>query len=108
MPLTPPIIIPLQREARGAISKVHWTYGTVLFEYEVTSPNPTIIHVQRETRGAISERIAFMGLTTSPHPTNRFPFSEKHEVPSLKCIGFTELLPPLINICHSRLSRNER
>ena len=53
-PLIPPIILPIQRETRGALSEVHWIYGTVISP----PPDQSLSH-----------------------------FSEKHEVPFLKCIG---------------------
>ena len=51
MPQISPIILPLQREPRGALSEVHWIYGTVI------SPptRPIIIPLQLETRGALSK-----------------------------------------------------
>ena len=50
--------------------------------------------------------IGFTGRLSPPSPDQSLShFSEKHEVPSLKCIGFTG---PLINIYYSRLSRDER
>ena len=48
--LIPPIIIPLQRETRGALPEMHWIYGTVIFP-----PTPPINPLQRETRGALPE-----------------------------------------------------
>ena len=73
MPQISPIILPLQREPRGALSEVHWIYGTVI------SPPPTrpiITPLQRETRGALSEVHWFYGtpyqyllLTTFPERT---------------------------------------
>ena len=60
--LIPPIIRPLQRETRGALSEVHWIYGTVI---------------------------------SLPPDKSLSYFSEKHEVPFLKWIGFKR---PPINI----------
>ena len=69
--LTPPIILPLQREAWSALSEVHWIYGTV-----IPPTRPIIIPLQRETRGALSEVHWFYGtpcqyllLTTFPERT---------------------------------------
>ena len=70
--LITPVTLPFHRETRGALSEVHWTYGTVISP----PPEQSLSH-----------------------------FSEKHEEPFLKCIGFTGLL---INIYYSRLSRSER
>ena len=73
MPQISPIILPLQREPRGALSEVHWIYGTVI------SPptRPIIFPLQRGTRGALPEVHWFYGtpfikyllLTTCPERT---------------------------------------
>ena len=76
--------------------------------FEITSSNLTSHYSTsaRNTRCPLWSTLDLRDryLPTPPHQS-LFYFSEKHEVPSLKCFGFTG---PLINIYYSRLSRNER
>ena len=90
----------------------HRTYQTLTIAYSIPATKlphlipPIILPLQRETRGSLSEVRQIYGMVISPPPDQSLSyFSEKREVPFLKCIGFTG---PLINIYYSRLSRNER
>ena len=65
-----------------------------------------ILPLHLETRSALPEvRWTHGTVMSSPSHQSISHFSEKHEVPFVKCIGFTG---PLINIYYSRLSRNKR
>ena len=49
-----PIIVPLQRQTWGALSKAHWVYGTAIFPPPPPT-RPIIVPFQRETWGSLSK-----------------------------------------------------
>ena len=65
---TPPMVVPLQRETRGVLSRVHWVYGMV-----VSGSQPIIIPLQPIALGATSEVHWFYGLCSSIYIIHDFP-----------------------------------
>ena len=69
---TPPMVVPLQRETRGVLSRVHWVYGMV-----VSGSQPIIIPLQPIALGATSEVHWFYGALTNIYHS-RLSWNERY------------------------------